>query len=457
VYLLVVPQIKSGVKLSRKTVSVIMMLSLVLGTTGLVFDVQPVEASGTVYIRADGSVDPPSAPILRNGDLYTLTDNITHETADAAIVVEKNDIVFDGAGFAVKGQPWDRVSGSVGIYLNRTSNVTIQDVNFDNPYTGILLNSSSNNKINRNTMTRHDYGIWLDSSFNNSINGNTMTQSVTSIYLFSSSDNTIYRNTLTNTGLIRLNFSLSNSITRNNITNGYGGVRFDSSSNYNSLEENIVGSVLDGISLYDSSEYNIIRGNNITNNSLGGIMFDATSNHNSIYGNTIENNTVGIVPNYGQGWTEGNMITTNVAYGTSQLVSSNNTYYHNNIITNSQQVNTGSSGYVGVWDDGYPSGGNYWSDYDGTDTNHDGIGDTPYIIDADNTDNYPLINPWNHILGDVNYDGKVSLSDLVLLANAYGSHPGDTKWNLNADIDGNSIVGLSDLVVLAQHYGQHNP
>jgi hypothetical protein len=47
---------------------------------------------------------------------------------------------------------------------------------------------------------------------------------------------------------------------------------------------------------------------------------------------------------------------------------------------------------VNVWDDGYPSGGNYWSDYAGTDANHDGIGDTPYIVDANNTDHYPLIN-----------------------------------------------------------------
>jgi hypothetical protein len=55
--------------------------------------------------------------------------------------------------------------------------------------------------------------------------------------------------------------------------------------------------------------------------------------------------------------------------------------------------------------------------------------------------------------GDVNYDGKVSLADLVALAHAYGSKPGDTNWNPNADIDSNGIVGLSDLVILAQHYG----
>ena len=44
-------------------------------------------------------------------------------------------------------------------------------------------------------------------------------------------------------------------------------------------------------------------------------------------------------------------------------------------------------------DNGYPSGGNYWNDYNGTDNNGDGIGETPYIINEDNQDNYPLMNP----------------------------------------------------------------
>jgi hypothetical protein len=68
-----------------------------------------------------------------------------------------------------------------------------------------------------------------------------------------------------------------------------------------------------------------------------------------------------------------------------------------------------------------------------------------------------IINFTATIPGDINGDFQVSLVDLVLLANAYGSTPGTPKWNPNADIDGNGVVGLTDLVLMALHYGQHYP
>jgi parallel beta-helix repeat protein len=67
--------------------------------------------------------------------------------------------------------------------------------------------------------------------------------------------------------------------------------------------------------------------------------------------------------------------------------SSDNVINHNAFINNNEQAWTMDS--HNVWDDGQE--GNYWSNYNGGDSNRDRIGDTPYIIDQDNRDNYPLI------------------------------------------------------------------
>jgi len=80
-----------------------------------------------------------------------------------------------------------------------------------------------------------------------------------------------------------------------------------------------------------------------------------------------------------------------------------NVIFHNYFIDNTEQVNIPTSGYANVWDGGYPSGGNCWSDYSGVDLysgpdqdqlGSDGIGDTSYIIDDYNIDHYPLISPF---------------------------------------------------------------
>jgi len=106
-----------------------------------------------------------------------------------------------------------------------------------------------------------------------------------------------------------------------------------------------------------------------------GIYLHNTSCNNTFVGNTIENNTNGIY----------------IAEPTSQY----NRFYHNNLINNTNQIVT--FGGLNYFDNGYPSGGNYWSDYAGVDsysgpyqneTGSDGIFDEGYL-----GDNYPLANP----------------------------------------------------------------
>jgi parallel beta-helix repeat protein len=130
---------------------------------------------------------------------------------------------------------------------------------------------------------------------------------------------------------------------------------------------NITGNSYCGIALIDSN-YNTLSNNTITRNDGAGIAI-VSSTGNSITNNTIQENVISI----------------------HLQNSKDNTIHHNNLINNTRQAVSQSS--TNTWDDGYPSGGNYWSDYSGKDSNNDGIGDTPYTIDASNQDKYPLMTP----------------------------------------------------------------
>ena len=169
----------------------------------------------------------------------------------------------------------------------------------------------------------------------------------------------------------------------------------------------IVGSSIDrsinGIIMSGSCYYYNISGNTITNNSYGifmgesyGISIGESCYYNNISGNTITNNSYGImIGNHSfDNYVTGNNIANNDV-GIWLDHSSGSIYLHNNIIDNGVQVYSENS--TNIWDDGWPSygnSGNYWSDYAGVDANGDGIGDTPYIIDASNQDRYPLMHPW---------------------------------------------------------------
>jgi parallel beta-helix repeat protein len=187
-------------------------------------------------------------------------------------------------------------------------------------------------------------------------------------------------------------------ISSNIITNNGGwGIQFYYTSNNTVLENNITNNS-NGIILY-CSRNNTISGNNIKSNSGNGIQF-SESRDNNVCENDIENNGdcgIAFYTTSSANTITGNNLTKN-KYGVYLRQAYNNKFYHNNFISNFNQVYAASPLYgivsTNIWDNGYPFGGNYWSDYTGVDLNHDGIGDTPYVINENNKDNYPLMSAW---------------------------------------------------------------
>lgn len=208
------------------------------------------------------------------------------------------------------------------------------------------------------------------------------------------------------------------------------------SSNENKVVGNILLGSWCGVSLADHCQHEVIESNRIADN-LNGISGELLHGAR-IIGNDIVNNLMGIwlgpyssycnvsFNNLTGSWTqglytyapsyctfEGNNITSNNQAGWSVgltlafqvQLSYGNRFFHNNIANVGQQIKLEMATPDELaLDNGYPFGGNYWSDYNGTDssrgpyqnaTGSDGIGDTPYTIDGNNTDNYPLTNPWS--------------------------------------------------------------
>jgi parallel beta-helix repeat protein len=150
-------------EMKLKAVSGIMLTLLLIGMLILTFNIQPVRASGTIYIRADGSVEGTTHISSVDNVTYTFTDNIYDE-----IVAERDNIVVDGVGYTVQG-----TGSGTGIYLSHRSNVTIKNIEIESFYYGIGLDLSSNNNIYENNITKNYYGIGVDSSSNNLIHHNT--------------------------------------------------------------------------------------------------------------------------------------------------------------------------------------------------------------------------------------------------------------------------------------------
>ena len=318
-----------------------------------------------------------------------------------------------------------RADGYGGIYLySSCDNNTLSGNNVANSDEGIYLYSScDNNTLSSNTVTANTYdGIWLNSSSGNALSGNNVANSEEGIYLNSSSDITLSGNNVTASSIagIWLESSSGDVLSGNNITaNNYDGIWLESSSGNVLSGNDITANSEDGIWLNSSSDVtlsgnnvtanlfgveldyssgNVLSGNNVTANSACGILLRYGSSGNVLSGNNVTADGYG-VDLYGSSGNvlSGNNITANSEQGVDLVSSSNNTFFHNNFINNTQQAF--SDGSPNTWDNGYPSGGNYWSNYQtaypsAAENDSSAIWNTPYVIYANNTDYYPLAAPF---------------------------------------------------------------
>jgi len=164
-----------------------------------------------------------------------------------------------------------------------------------------------------------------------------------------------------------------------------------------------------GITLEGNNAANNLIYSNIFQENTVAVNLTASSTNNTIYKNIITSNNIGLSVESSGHIIYANTISEN-QLGIDMSNSNGNIIYHNNFINNKE--NAKSEQYFNAWDNGYPSGGNYWNNYMGVDEKSganqdvfgsDGIGDTNYTIAVNNIDRYPLLQPFNpHDIGITN-------------------------------------------------------
>jgi len=239
-----------------------------------------------------------------------------------------------GMGVYAVGDSNQIVGNTMGDIIVNGSNTVI----VENNIAGSIEFTGSYNNVTANNITGNYNGIILVGSFN-TVDGNILRGGLNSGGIGLDGDmNTVVRNLINNSASIRISRGSNNYVYENSITNNRGGLR-------------------------------VIIGYN-----------------NTFYSNYVANNNYGILFGGSQ---------TDFSYGNEGPRASNNTAYHNNFINNTDQIK--KTDYIIYGTNFYDNGkeGNYWSDYVGNDTNSDGVGDTPYVIDETRRDNFPLMFPFD--------------------------------------------------------------
>lgn len=295
-------------------------------------------------------------------------------------------------------------NGKNGLIANFNFKVEIEGVAMDNIITdngefGVYLQNSAHALFENNTISGNGFsGVFLDHSTNTTLADNTITNNGYSADAISYP----YRSGL------YLNMSDNCIVVSNNVSyNRDHGIAIENSYGLN-VSGNLISLNMGGIKRMMPGPYEFL-------------LFPP-SNYVS---NIIMNNTIGIDFENVVGAIIARNIIKNNSFGIRLINSSNNMIYHNNFVDNIQQTEVTRLA-KNAWDNGVE--GNYWSDYIGVDElrgsnkdqpGSDGLGDTPYVIDANNTDRYPLMGPfntfnavvWNNAIHNVDIISNSTISD----------------------------------------------
>jgi len=362
-----------------------------------------------------------------------ITSNILSDNGDGIIIVESG-------GNTISDNKISNCFSLLGIdCISSNNNKIINNTLLEN-FHGIRIYNCGNNNLTGNTVKGSHYGIHISKSASNFLRNNELISNTLNFgvyaenltgyiqdidtsntvngkpicYFVNSIDLTLNPSTFPEVGYIAI--VNSTKITVNNLT-------------INNNEQGLLlaytnHSVVDNLNLHENEvgirmtngNNNTISGNTMSWDSYmpnaNGISFWKCDN-NTIGWNAISDCWIGI-----NGWlSNGNLIERNTLTSSERsaiflsdcgssiikdnkllnslwdglyLDSDNTVVYHNSFINNLYHAHV-DSGHTNVWDNGYPSGGNYWSGYTGVDANMDGIGDNFYEIDANNIDHYPLM------------------------------------------------------------------
>ena len=339
----------------RKIIFAILILFIISGSAlAATITVQPSESIQEAIDQA------------RNGDVIEVMSGTYQGTLD---IKKEVSLVGIDSGKGIPVIDAGSILGSVFITAN---NSQISGFKIKNPNGDGIDVISSNNTITNNTIEACGAAIYLMVSDGNTIFNNNATVrcegvlgllSSDGIMLAHSDENIIEGNTASGASMgIYLYFSHNNTILNNTAQRNDHGIAIKGSKN-NTVQENCAcNSKEEGIGLLNGCTGNVVTRNNVSGNSIGIYLRD----------------------------------------------SSGNTIYLNDFIDNLK--NALSSGSDNIWHspekNSYSSAGNsftsllgnYWSDYVGTDSDGDSLGDDSHRFEYDTQDGHPLMIPSSNLV-----------------------------------------------------------